>query len=159
MAKKAAEPEHEPEEEHVESAETIAAESLPEGFDPVGVVGPQAWAVKSPGNIVRGILCGLFEKKGKGKGAAYQVKLTQPAKVIKQKEITVAAPGDMVCVDATKALDGFRSIVNDGGKYEIFVKYVELRTLDDGNTFWVILPGRKMISPPPERPKGDTIPF
>ncbi len=144
---------------------TSQMEPIPEGFDPVGFSGKLMFAVKSPGAIVRGVLVGYMHKKGLMKANAFQIKLTMPCMVSEKTEkgakasTRTAQPGEVVSVDDSKALEDLRKFTADGGRYEVYIKYIEQQPLANGQSFWLAQVAKKILSAPPAPVAGDKIPF
>lgn len=118
------------------------------------------YVVKGVGKACQGVIQSY--KPGKGnKAGKLAIKLTKPCDAVKysgdgeerESEEVTAEPGDVVMLDANKALE---DVTGQIGK-EIFAKYVEKVDLDSGGTFWRMIVKVK----PGAKPKADDndIPF
>lgn len=134
------------------------ANELPAGYEPVSSAENTAWAIKEEGNTIEGLLLGRFTRKFKGKTRSfYQVKLVSPCKAIQGRgedaERTTLEKGAIVSFDETSGLErDLRPLTDDGGKYHVFIRFIEKIDLDGGNTFWRMKIGKKTISPPTRKP-------
>lgn len=109
---------------------------------------PEAFFRVEEGAFTQGVLKGRFAKPGNRKGYVYQLVTTVPCiamvrdeeKSTKEKteymEEEVPA-GTLLSIDERKALESLKDLVDDPeNEWEVYLKAIEKRKLDNGNTFW-----------------------
>jgi len=127
---------------------------VPDGFDIMaGRELADGWAMKEKGNTIQGRLMGRFTM-GEDR-AYYQIKLDKPTKAITgrgdETAEVVLAPGKVVNVDESKAMEDLRKYAENGGVYDVWIMYGEKQKTPDGGSFWPIINGpraRQVKAPP-----------
>lgn len=147
--------------------------SVPEGFNvKVGREDGDGWAKKEAGNTIQGRLMGRFTFRGSDgdERAFYQVQLTNPCKATRQmeeddadgkrkyEELTLAA-GSVVNIDEVAKLQDLREKCDDGGIYDVWLKFLgKKQRRGSNNTPWNFEgPYLKVIQAPARR--RDEAPF
>lgn len=128
-----------------------ASASLPSGFEPVSVEGPQTWAHMTEGNVIQGELLGRFSRRGGNGGSFYQIKLTKECAGTRgraaDREDVDCEAGETVCIDEKARLMDFAELVKADRRYEVYVEIGKKIKLDGGKTMWEIKAGKKDIGP------------
>jgi hypothetical protein len=132
---------------------------LPDGFESFGAEQTPFFA-KEVGAVLHGELVGRFMRRrhtGKGSPFFYQFKVKQACKGTigsKRKhtqEMVEVQPGELVSIDETETLKDLKEFADKmerGARYEIFLRFLRKRELDNGNSFWEVQKGHKVLQPP-----------
>ena len=125
--------------------------SLPAGFESVTPDdADRTWLRKTAGCVVHGVLKGRYKKPKRG--YFYQIMLLSPAPAIKgrgeEAESFEAERGSTLNVDESTALEVLAPFCEDGGRYEVYIRFLEKIELEGGNSFWRTQVGKKVLSPP-----------
>jgi hypothetical protein len=149
----------------VDPVQPGADTDVPDGFDiNANLQRGDGWAVKEAGLIVLGRLVGKSDFKG-GDGkprVLYQVRLSKAVKAIIGSGDDAAEgelqPGQLCNVDGSAALAELDKYCNNGGVYDVYVKYLEKRPIGGGQTYWDANVKLKQIKAPSRR-GNDDVPF
>ncbi len=138
--------------------------SIPSGFDiSVGRAQGDGWFVKAENAILHGRLLGRYELgSGDDERFFYQVKLSHGCKATTgkgadAKEIDLKE-GQIVNIGEHKALEDLKKYADNGGVYDVFIKYGALQKIPSG-TFWPLLDGTPRLKQIKAPPAKSDIPF
>jgi len=112
------------------------------------------WALKSEGAIVCGRLVRRVKmpngKDGKPR-SFYQIRIRDGYEVIATDEESddpiKLVGGDLVNVDNSSALDRLNDFCDDGGIYEVWIRYGAKIPISGGNTYWPATLKIKVVKP------------
>ena len=151
---------------HEASAGMVRA---PEGFRRIGSVADAPWFNIKPGNVLRGVLDGCYERDDSrsktGKSKFFQFVLLEPAEVRQGRgedaKVVQAPAGAVVSVNftpKTKPLEDYIPEIVRGAEYQVWIGCGKKLTLHNGNSMWdldVRVNQTKVVSADAEEPDFD----